>query len=425
MYKYVDLSTGMAKLAQRLGFLPLALVQAGTYMRGTGTSCSEYLDFYETSWSQLVATSPPLQDYQNGSIQNTWMISYAHIQKVSTTAAEFLQLWAYLDHQDVWFELISRGSGRCRDYEWLQDLGQSEVHFKRTMKALVAYSMVESRHTESYSMHPVVHDWCTKIIGKGRDDLVTAALIIVGTAVPYISEAEYWLSQRRLLPHADRCIRQIDDSNNLSRLESVECYDAFHRLGLLYADQGKLAEAESMHQRALAGYEKALGPEHTSTLDTINNLSLLYSDQGKLAEAESMYQRALAGYEKALGPDYPSTFNTINNLGNLYRIQGKLVEAERMYQRALAGKEKAYGRDHTLTLDTVNNLGNFYSDQGKLAEAEKMYRRALDGYEKARGPDHVTTPGPPPTNFPSNFSSGGGKMIMGGTFNTGGGPMSF
>jgi hypothetical protein len=28
----------------------------------------------------------------------------------------------------------------------------------------------------------------------------------------------------------------------------------------------------------------------------------LYSDQGKLAEAEEMYQRALAGKEKALGP---------------------------------------------------------------------------------------------------------------------------
>jgi tetratricopeptide (TPR) repeat protein len=54
-----------------------------------------------------------------------------------------------------------------------------------------------------------------------------------------------------------------------------------------------------MYQRALAGYEKALGPDHTSTLETVNNLGLLYRAQGKLAEAEQMYQRALAGYEKA------------------------------------------------------------------------------------------------------------------------------
>ncbi len=36
-----------------------------------------------------------------------------------------------------------------------------------------------------------------------------------------------------------------------------------------------------MYQRALAGYDKSLGPDHTSTLDTVNNLSLLYSDQGQ------------------------------------------------------------------------------------------------------------------------------------------------
>jgi hypothetical protein len=43
------------------------------------------------------------------------------------------------------------------------------------------------------------------------------------------------------------------------------------------------------------------GPEHTSTLATVNNLGSLYADQGKLAEAEQMYERALQGYEKALG----------------------------------------------------------------------------------------------------------------------------
>jgi tetratricopeptide (TPR) repeat protein len=72
-----------------------------------------------------------------------------------------------------------------------------------------------------------------------------------------------------------------------------------------------------MYYQALAGYEKALGPGHTSTLNTVNNLGLLYSNQGKLAEAEQMYLRALAGYEKALGPGHTSTFNTVNNLGLL------------------------------------------------------------------------------------------------------------
>ena len=90
------------------------------------------------------------------------------------------------------------------------------------------------------------------------------------------------------------------------------------------ADQGKLAEAEKMYQRALEGYEKAWGPEHTSTLDTVNNLGNLYPDQGKMAEAEKMYERALEGYEKAWGPEHISTLDTVNKLGIVYKNQGKL-----------------------------------------------------------------------------------------------------
>ena len=41
---------------------------------------------------------------------------------------------------------------------------------------------------------------------------------------------------------------------------------------------------------SFGGIEKALGLEHTSTLDTINNLGTLYKDQGKLVEVEAMHK---------------------------------------------------------------------------------------------------------------------------------------
>jgi tetratricopeptide (TPR) repeat protein len=91
---------------------------------------------------------------------------------------------------------------------------------------------------------------------------------------------------------------------------------AYHNLGDLYSNQGKLVEAEQMYQLALQGYEKAWGLEHTSTLATVHNLGLLYADQGKLVEAELMYQCALQGYEKAWGPEHTLTLDTVNSLGS-------------------------------------------------------------------------------------------------------------
>jgi tetratricopeptide (TPR) repeat protein len=63
-----------------------------------------------------------------------------------------------------------------------------------------------------------------------------------------------------------------------------------------------------------------LGVEHISILRTVNNLGNLYADQGKLDEAEEMYMRALKGKE-ALDVESTSILAIINNLGLLYTAQ--------------------------------------------------------------------------------------------------------
>ncbi|KAK3624118.1 hypothetical protein LTR22_024103 [Elasticomyces elasticus] len=78
------------------------------------------------------------------------------------------------------------------------------------------------------------------------------------------------------------------------------CSTQIGGIGDLYADQCKLAQAEEIYTRALEGYEKELGADHTSTLDTVNNLGSVYLRQGKRAEAEEMYMRALEGLAATL-----------------------------------------------------------------------------------------------------------------------------
>ncbi|SLM37995.1 kinesin light chain 1, partial [Lasallia pustulata] len=84
-----------------------------------------------------------------------------------------------------------------------------------------------------------------------------------------------------------------------------------------------MAEAEAMYRRALEGYEKAWGPEHTSTLRTVNNLGRLYADQGKMAEAEAMYRRALEGKEKAWGRSTRRRWTRSTTWGVFTRIKAR------------------------------------------------------------------------------------------------------
>ncbi|KAI9046301.1 uncharacterized protein KD926_004139 [Aspergillus affinis] len=298
--------------ANRLDGLPLAIVIAGAFMRETGSSIIEYLQYYQESWSELQLQSNPGRQYQQGNMLQTWTISYLEIQKRDPSAADLLLLLARFDNRDIWYDLVKSGRHSSNVPEWLKKATSSGLAFKIGVKSLIRFSL-------------------------------------------------------------------------------LEIWSAFHGLGILYSDQGMLKRAEEMYEQALSGKEKAIGPDHTSTLDTVNNLGDLYQGQGKLKEAEKMHQRAMVGREMTLGPDHLYTLRTVHNLGNLYTDQGKLRETEEMYQRALAGREKALGSDYTSTLNTVHSLAVLYEDQGRLKEVEEMYQRALAGYDKALGPDHTST----------------------------------
>jgi hypothetical protein len=113
-------------------------------------------------------------------------------------------------------------------------------------------------------VHSCVHSWTVFVLNKEWDEsFARLALRCVASKVPMRDETDSWMLQRRLLQHAVRQEQAIfEDKVDMEGMEW-----ALHSLGNLYSDQGKLAEAEAMYVRALQGWEEALGPDHTSTLD--------------------------------------------------------------------------------------------------------------------------------------------------------------
>jgi tetratricopeptide (TPR) repeat protein len=69
-----------------------------------------------------------------------------------------------------------------------------------------------------------------------------------------------------------------------------------------------------------------------------------------------LYERALAIWEKQLGPDHPDTATSLNNLAGLLQAQGDFGGARPLYERALAIREKQLGPDHPATAASLNNL---------------------------------------------------------------------
>src|SRR5207248_1015961 len=117
-------------------------------------------------------------------------------------------------------------------------------------------------------------------------------------------------------------------------------------LGNLYQHQGKLKEAEEIYQRVLAGEEKALGPDHISTLNSIHNLGILYSDQGKLKEAEEMYQLTLTGYGNILGPSHRYTQDAMLKLEDLQFRSNRQAGSQNICLHTSEGSREEPMPDH-------------------------------------------------------------------------------
>jgi tetratricopeptide (TPR) repeat protein len=381
-------------LIERLHGLPLALAQAGCFIGMSDIGVHTYITIFDSAWSNVMRKQDdfPVQGYER-SMLTTWKISYDQVLRRSEAAAWLLRLWAFFYHDDFWYGLMAASTKRlAKENEapkWLVTLVGSELEFSSAMGLLKAYSLADSQGTGSYTMHSVLHRWSRSLsLDADGASLLSTSLYLLGDVVQLQDNDEYWKADRRLMQHVLHASNELRVSQTQAKhklsARAISC------LGFFLSMQGQLSEAERMYCIALDGYERALGPDHLSTLDIAASLGNVYRVQGRLDEAEQMYQRALAGYEKALGPNHKSTIETVNNLGILYSGQGKPDQAEQMLQRALEGCEKTLGSNHQSTLSIINNLGNLYGGEGRLDEAEELLFCALASYEKTLGKEALT-----------------------------------
>ena len=157
-----------------------------------------------------------------------------------------------------------------------------------------------------------------------------------------------------------------------------------------YEAKGDYAAAEPLYRRALAGREKALGPDHPDTLTSVNNLAVLLQAKGDYAAAEPLYRRALAGREKALGPDHPDTLRSVDNLAELYFDDERYADAVPLLERAARGYAK---RPELAAAVPVirSDLGLSLLGAGKPADAEPHLLAGYDGLAKQKTPQPAGT----------------------------------
>src|SRR6516225_1945768 len=170
--------------------------------------------------------------------------------------------------------------------------------------------------------------------------------------------------------------------------QSVQARD---RLAAAYTSAGRLAEAMSVFEAALADRERGLGPEHPDTVAARVNLAQSYQAAGREAEAITLYEQALGQYERLFGTGHRETLAVQARLAAAYQAAGRRGDSIRLHEQTLDDSERALGPTHRDTLAARANLAAAYQSAGQLAEAIAAYQRTLADRERAYGPDHPET----------------------------------
>jgi CHAT domain-containing protein/Flp pilus assembly protein TadD len=145
-------------------------------------------------------------------------------------------------------------------------------------------------------------------------------------------------------------------------------------LALLYQQQGKFTEAESIYLKL----EKTLGAKDPFYAGVLNNLALLYIQMNQLDKVEPYLIKSRDVYKSRFGGQNPNYAKVLNDLGNFYRMQGKFAEAEQNLSEALSIRGTALDSNHPDYVRSQEDLAILYWKKGDLTKADANYKIAME-----------------------------------------------
>ena len=155
----------LRQLVRELGGLPLALDQAGAYIRNVKQSIKEYVKKYKKQKVRLLKKTKARNFVENTSserlaVHTTWMLNFVHISRISVemelgeAPTLFMQVSAFYGPDDIPYELINEGL--LEEGSSVEDNGMWDE--AEIVSLLTKFSLFQRYGTDSFSVHRLVQE---------------------------------------------------------------------------------------------------------------------------------------------------------------------------------------------------------------------------------------------------------------------------
>ena len=371
-------------IADELGFLPLALHVAGSYLKYFGESAQKYLA--ELSSDSILnhrslkgeggRWSPTKHDLDVG---RTFAISVERLRAddpVDAVALKLLARIGYLAHGEPIPEYVLFATlGEREDKDALVE--------KKGLRRLIQVGLVERIETDMVVVH--------RLVGRYVLDSHGEKEALAGVEAGLLREAKNICNSGIPGPLLVWQVHLKTVTDRASKGDGERGATLCNGLGFHFGMIGEYHKAKPYYEKALAIYQKVLGDLHPHTASSLNNMGSLLQDLGENEAARPYYEKALAIRKKVLGDLNPDTASSLNNMGSLLKAMGETEAARPYYEKALAIYQKVLGDLHPDTASSLNNMGSLLKAMGENEAARPYYEKALAIRKKVLGDLHPDT----------------------------------
>ncbi|QRV89036.1 kinesin light chain [Ceratobasidium sp. AG-Ba] len=407
--KETDVPTTEREAAKRLlkdlGYLALAIVQAGAYIFNSGCAFTKYYEMFIGHHRKTLERSSQLpaktDDYQE-SVYTTWHMSY---ELLGIHAKRLLHLMAFMHYTDIVEDIFRRCATRLRTYEPEIPATETEKEirayvaeclepyidssggwdsgaFLDTMTNISSYSLINYDKVNSvYTLHILVHDWASTVVSHPIKIAVEHTAFMLAVSIDYEDTLESLSYKRVVEIHVNRILRSQEgpSANNAPRFAEV------------YRRAGKWSLKERLDRRCFYARQEALGREHNATLTSMHGLAYAYQQQGRYQAAVELQEEVVEIRKRLPGDGFGGTLIEMGNLASAYYSLGRHTDAQSIQQHILNISTRFHGRDHPDTLWSMHSLALTYQAQNRYDQAEALLLKAVYARKRVSGDEHPST----------------------------------
>ena len=311
-------------VAQKLGDLPLAIVQAGATACEEDWTLKQYISRLEHYSSSRVIKPVRGDSYTEEVYKALLMAVDAALDKLGGDEREVarrqlggLAVLAQSGVPTRWIDPSSLNAYNADPEENIPDIADENAH--NALTALVKMSVVQQSADKTITMlhrlqaQVLRENWCEEKTAAHEEAFDAAVEILGRTKFEQLPSNDGDARRREVsdLIVQLSAIAVQDYSRSLFESEQIRLYlyRAFkygHDLGIKY----KTVELSA----AVEVIEDVLGPDHPDTLTVRNNLALAYDSVGRFGEAIDAWEELLPDCQRVLGREHPLTKQVEKNL---------------------------------------------------------------------------------------------------------------